>query len=312
MPPQSCVVPMHNGILLLNKPQDFTSHDAVAKLRGIFHQRRIGHAGTLDPMAEGLLVILLGGATRASDWASGLDKEYETRLRLGTVTDTQDITGHVLEQRDVHVTEAELAQVLHRFTGPLLQTPPMYSAVQVNGQRLYKLARKGVEIERERRAIEVTTLTMQQETPEMQADEIDLRVVCSKGTYVRTLCHDIGAALGCGGCMAALRRTRCGMFTLAQAHTFEELERAGGQLSDYVLPTDSVFSALPAVTANGEGALRVRNGAFLAPQHLMSGVVLPVGQLCRVYDGDTFVWLGESRELDMGGTAVFCKASFFC
>lgn len=302
---------MYNGILLLRKPQDFTSHDAVAKLRGIFRQRRIGHAGTLDPMAEGLLIVLLGSATRASDWAAGQDKEYLARLRLGIVTDTQDTTGTVLEEKPVCVTTQQLQAALREFTGRILQTPPMYSAVQVNGQRLYKLARKGVEVERERRAIEVAALTLQPRAADLPETDFDLRVVCSKGTYVRTLCHDIGEALGCGGCMAALTRTRCGNYELAQAHTFDELEQGRGELDRFVLPTETVFQSLPAVYTNEEGARRARNGAFLEQTSLESGVVPPVGEYCRVYADGAFVWLGESRELDRGGSAVFCKTSFF-
>jgi tRNA pseudouridine 55 synthase len=302
---------MYNGVLLLCKPQGFTSHDAIAKLRGIFGQRRIGHAGTLDPMAEGLLIVLLGSATRASDWAAGQDKEYIARLRLGTVTDTQDITGNILETRPVCVTEEELRKMLCGFTGPLLQMPPMYSAVQVGGQRLYKLARRGVEIERERREIVISSLEMlprERGTPET---DFDLRIVCSKGTYVRTLCHDLGAALGCGGCMAALTRTRCGGFTIGQAHTLEELECIKPNLSPFVLPTDTAFSGLPIVTANAAGIVRARNGAFLAQEHLAAGTLPPVGGLCRVYADNAFVWLGECRILDIGGDAVFCRASFF-
>lgn len=302
---------MYNGILLLRKPQTFTSHDAVAKLRGIFHQRRIGHAGTLDPMAEGLLVVLLGNATRASDWAAGQDKEYVTRLRLGTVTDTQDITGRLLETRPVHVTESALQETLRAFTGTLRQTPPMYSAVQVNGERLYKLARKGVEIARESREIRVTELVRLPQEPGIAENDFDLRIVCSKGTYVRTLCHDIGAALGCGGCMAALIRTRCGVFTLDQAYSFAELEEKGPALEACLLPTDAVFSELPAITVNAAGAIRARNGAFLSQEHLTAGEVPLEGTLCRVYADGTFVWLGESRTLDKGGTAVFCGVSFF-
>lgn len=302
---------MYSGVLLLSKPRGFTSHDAVAKLRGVFGQRRIGHAGTLDPLAEGLLIILLGSATRASDWAAGQDKEYIARIRLGTITDTQDITGNILETRPVCVTEEDLRKKLRSFTGPLLQTPPMYSAVQVNGQRLYKLARRGVEVERESRAIAVSALEMLPRSPETQDTDFDLRIVCSKGTYVRTLCHDIGAALGCGGCMAALTRTRCGSFTIAQAHTFEELESIRSNLSSYVLPTDSAFSSLPVVTANAAGIVRVRNGAFLAQDHIAAGTIPPTGGFCRVYADNAFIWLGESRELNMGGNAVFCKVSFF-
>ena len=302
---------MYDGVLLLHKPQGFTSHDAVAKARGIFAQRRIGHAGTLDPMAEGLLVVLLGGATRASDYAAGQDKEYIARLRLGLVTDTQDVTGTALTEQSADVPEEALRAALARFTGTVAQVPPMYSAVQVGGQRLYKLARKGVEVERQAREIHISALELLPRADGLRPDEWDLRVVCSKGTYVRTLCHDLGAALGCGGCMAALTRTRCGRFSLADACTFEELEGRRDDLSPFLRPTEEVFSDLPAVTVNESGAVRARNGAFLTEGELSSGEAPPEGCLCRVFDGGRLLWLGESRALDRGGVAVFCKVSFF-
>lgn len=302
---------MYNGVLLLDKPRGFTSHDAVAKARGIFGQRRIGHAGTLDPLAEGLLVVLLGSATRLCDYASGADKEYVARLRLGTTTDTEDVTGTVLAQRPGAVTAAELETALAAFRGEIEQKPPMYSAVQIGGQRLYKLARRGVEVERPSRAITVAALEALPRTPALAPEEWELRVVCSKGTYIRTLCADIGAALGCGGCMAALRRTRAGVFALDRAHTFAALEAVKPDLAPFVLPCDAVFPELPALTVSAAGAVRARNGAFLTAEHLAAGAVPPEGGLCRVYDGRSFVWLGESRALDRGGLAVFCRASFF-
>ena len=304
---------MLNGILILDKPQGFTSHDAVAKLRGMLRQKKIGHAGTLDPMATGVLVVLLGKATRASDHASGQRKEYAARLRLGLVTDTQDITGTVLEERPVQAGEEAVRAVLPAFTGGIRQLPPMYSAVQVNGRRLYDLARRGLEVERQSRDISVDTLELLPRQPGLPPRDFDLRAVCSKGTYIRTLCHDIGAALGCGGCMAALRRVRSGRFTLEDALTFEEISALleENALESRLFSTDSVFSDLPEVRLNAEGDIRAGHGSFFAEKHLQAGAVPPQGELCRVYDsGGAFCQIGQARELDRGGTAIFCKINF--
>ena len=316
---------MYNGILVFNKPEDFTSHDAVAKLRGILRQKKIGHAGTLDPMARGVLVVLLGSATRASDYASGQQKEYVARLRLGLTTDTQDITGTVLEEKDVQVSEEELLAALQSFTGDILQLPPMYSAVQVGGKRLYDLARKGIEVERQSRSIHVEKLQLCTDDrlaelgvtkgePCKEGVEYDLDAVCSKGTYIRTLCHDVGQALGCGGCMADLLRVRSGDFVLSQALTFaqvEELHR-NGDLERYIVPTDRVFSDLPAIYLNEAGDERASHGAFLSAQHIEQGQIPPEGTGCRVYDSlGQFIMTGKSGQLDRGGEAIFCDKTFF-
>lgn len=316
---------MYNGILVFNKPEDFTSHDAVAKLRGILRQKKIGHAGTLDPMARGVLVVLLGSATRASDYASGQQKEYVARLRLGLTTDTQDITGTALEEKDVQVSEEELLAALQSFTGDILQLPPMYSAVQVGGKRLYDLARKGIEVERQSRSIHVEKLQLCTDDrlaelgvtkgePCKEGMEYDLDAVCSKGTYIRTLCHDVGQALGCGGCMADLLRVRSGDFVLSQALTFaqvEELHR-NGDLERYIVPTDRVFSDLPAVYLNEAGDERASHGAFLGAQHIEQGQIPPEGTGCRVYDSlGQFIMTGKSGQLDRGGEAIFCDKTFF-
>ena len=301
---------MVNGILIVDKPRDFTSHDVVAKLRGMLRQKKIGHAGTLDPMATGVLVVLLGNATRASDHASGQSKEYIARLRLGQVTDTQDVTGTVLEERPVTVGEEELRAVLPAFTGDIDQLPPMYSAISVNGRRLYDLARKGVEVERQSREITIDKLELLGQRDER---EFDLRASCSKGTYVRTICHDIGQALGCGGCMADLRRVRSGRFTLEDALTFEEIAALleENALESRVFPTETVFSDLPAVTLTEEGDVRASHGNFFAPRHLAAGEMPPEGDLCRVYDSaGRFCQIGQTRTLDKGGLAVFCKINF--
>ena len=304
---------MVNGILIVDKPQDFTSHDVVAKLRGMLRQKKIGHAGTLDPMATGVLVVLLGNATRASDHASGQSKEYVARLRLGQVTDTQDISGTVLEEHPVTVGEEELRAVLPAFTGDIQQLPPMYSAISVNGKRLYDLARKGVEVERASRDIVIEELELLEGGQDLGDHEYDLRARCSKGTYVRTICHDIGAALGCGGTMAALRRTKSGRFTLENALTFEEIAAllAENALESRVFPTDSVFFDLPEVHLNAEGDVRASHGNFFAERHLASGDIPAEGQRCRVYDSaGRFCQIGETRQLDKGGLAIFCKINF--
>lgn len=304
---------MLNGILIVDKPQGFTSHDAVAKLRGILRQKKIGHAGTLDPGATGVLVVLLGSATRASDHASGQEKEYLARLRLGLVTDTQDTTGTVLFQRPAEVGEEELKSAVKAFTGEIDQIPPMYSALSVGGKRLYDLARKGVEVPREARRIDISALTLLPRREGLLPQEHELRVTCSKGTYVRTLCHDIGAFLGCGGCMAALRRVRSGRFTLDDALTLEQIValRDAGRLEQYIFPTETVFSDFPSVTLNSAGDARAAHGAFLTQEHLARGMLPPEGGRCRVFGSDgRFRQIGQAGPLDKGGQAIFCKINF--
>ncbi len=303
---------MVNGILIVDKPRDFTSHDVVAKLRGILRQKKIGHAGTLDPMATGVLVVLLGGATRASDHASGQRKEYIARLRLGVVTDTQDSTGTVLEEHPVEVSEDDLRVALAAFTGDIQQLPPMYSAISVNGKRLYDLARKGIQVERQSRDITIETLELLP-TQGLPRGEFDLRVVCSKGTYVRTICHDIGAALGCGGCMADLRRVRSGSFTQDEALTFDQIIalRDQGGLESRLHPIDSAYGDLPAVSLNEEGDIRASHGNFLGANHLKTGEIPGENAFCRVYDSrGRFCQIGRGGILDRGGSAIFCKTNF--
>ena len=211
---------MANGIIVIDKPQDWTSHDVVAKVRGILRERRVGHAGTLDPMATGVLPVFVGRATRAVEFAAESRKEYVAGLRLGVVTDTQDSTGTVLDRRPAAAGRADMEAALAGFRGEILQIPPMYSALKRDGKKLYELARQGKEVEREPRPITIYALELLEQTGE---EEYLLRVECSKGTYVRTLCHDLGAALGCGGCMCSLRRTRAAGFGLDRAVTLEAL-----------------------------------------------------------------------------------------
>ncbi len=301
---------MYNGILIFDKPQDFTSHDVVAKLRGILRQKKIGHAGTLDPMATGVLVILLGNATRASDYASARTKEYVAGLKLGITTDTQDTTGNVLTECEHNVTRQVLEQKLTEFLGTQAQLPPMYSAVSVGGTRLYKLARQGVEIERQSRDIEIEEIELLGETD----GAFDLRIVCSKGTYIRTLCHDIGASLGCGGCMSSLRRTAIGGFRVEDALDFDKVKQLHeeGRLEKVLFPTDSAFDDMPSVYLNEKGVSRAVNGAFISADEINDGSIPDTDVLCRVYDtkGD-FIMLGRGGELDRGGRALFCHKTFF-
>lgn len=233
-----------NGILLVDKPEGWTSHDVVAKLRGVLGERRMGHSGTLDPMATGLLVVFAGRATRAVSFSENHEKCYEARLRLGVETDTQDTTGTVLRSCPQHVTRAELEAVLPRFRGEIEQVPPMYSAIKVDGKKLYEIARRGGEVERRPRRIRIDELTIAGEAD----GEFLLNVRCSKGTYIRTLCHDIGAALGCGGAMSALRRTAVGMYRVEDAHTMAELTGMPREAAQKcLLPVDSLFAGCAAL-----------------------------------------------------------------
>lgn len=264
-----------NGILLVDKPRDWTSHDVVAKLRGVFGERRVGHSGTLDPLATGLLVVFFGKATKAVEFSEAAEKEYLAHLRLGIETDTQDITGTVLRTSSEIPDLAALESVLPRFCGEIQQIPPMYSAIKVNGKKLYDIARRGEEVERQPRVIFIRELSLLGE----ENGEFILRVRCSKGTYIRTLCHDIGQMLGCGGVMTALRRTRVGNYDVRVAHTvaaLTELER--DEAESLLLPLDSVFSDLKAVTLSDLNEAHCRNGRPFSLQ-------LPDGRY-RVYGKD--------------------------
>lgn len=244
-----------NGIVIVDKPQGWTSQDVTARLRRVFNTRRIGHGGTLDPMATGVLPVFVGRATRGVEFFEHAEKVYETTLRLGLTTDTEDISGTVLTQNPVSITPEQVEAVLNRFRGDIMQIPPMYSAIKVDGRKLYDLARKGVEVERKPRPITVFELTLLS----MEACDVRLRVHCSKGTYIRTLCKDIGDALGCGGCMAQLRRICAGEYTLAHAVPLETLLESENP-QDYLKSVDSMFASFHAVTLTPKQALRCRNG----------------------------------------------------
>ena len=258
---------MADGIIIMDKPAGWTSMDVCAKLRGILKTKKVGHAGTLDPMATGVLPVFVGSATKAVSFAENGDKEYIAGLRLGMTTDTQDTSGNVLERRETAVSRESLEAVLPRFTGEIQQIPPMYSAIKINGQKLYELARKGTEIQRSARNITIFELELLEQD---ESGDWTLRVLCSKGTYVRTLCHDIGQALGCGGCMSALRRTMAAGFTLAESHTLEEVQQAGESL---LAPTDSLFRQYPAHRLTTEKADRAcRCGNPIPAEGLAEGL----------------------------------------
>ncbi len=244
-----------NGIVIVDKPQGWTSQDVTARLRRVFNTRRIGHGGTLDPMATGVLPVFVGRATRGVAFFEHAEKVYETALKPGITTDTEDITGTVLTQLEAHITEEMVHSVLAQFRGEILQIPPMYSALKVNGKKLYELARAGKEVERKPRPITIHELTFLGFCDE----GIRLRVHCSKGTYIRTLCKDIGAALGCGGCMAQLRRVQAGQYSIRDAVALEELLNTENP-EQYLHSVDSLFSNYAALTLTQKQELRCRNG----------------------------------------------------
>ena len=242
-----------NGILLIDKPEGWTSHDVAAKLKGILRERRIGHSGTLDPMATGLLVMFVGRATRAVEFAEAQSKRYIAGLRLGVSTDTQDTTGNILRSCEASFTRAALSDAIKPFIGDIMQVPPMYSAIKINGQKLYDIARRGGEVERAPRCITIHSIDY---LGQERGDHL-LRIRCSKGTYIRTLCHDLGEYLGCGGCMAALRRTRSGSFSVENARRIGALTRAD---RDTLLPADTLFSAAASLTLTAAQEKRCRCG----------------------------------------------------
>ena len=276
---------MDSGILLINKEKGFTSFDVVAKLRGILHIRKIGHTGTLDPDAEGVLCVCVGKATKLIELLMDHDKEYETTLLLGTTTDTQDITGEVISQADiVDISKDQLKEAVSHFTGDTDQIPPMYSAKKVNGQRLYEAARKGQLVERKPVKIHIDDISI----IGFKSPRAELRINCSKGTYIRTLCNDIGETLGCGGCMERLLRTRVGRFTLEEAHTLSEVEKyaLSSNIDKIMLPVDSVLSDLFAFTCKEEAYMKLLNGNKLTDEELIGDEEGKKTEKIRVYTHD--------------------------
>ena len=275
---------MANGIIIIDKPADWTSMDVCAKLRGILKTKKVGHAGTLDPMATGVLPVFVGQATRGVSFAESGDKEYLAVLRLGLVTNTQDTSGQVLHRTEELPDRAALEAVLPRFTGEISQLPPMYSAIKIGGKKLYELARRGKEVERKPRSITIHEL----ELLEGEGTEYVLRVRCSKGTYVRTLCHDLGAALGTGGCMAALRRTAAGAYTAAQAVPLADI-LAHPAPESLLLPVDTLFAAHPALTLTPAQEKCCRNGASFTLR-------FAPGRYRLYAESGEFLALGEVRD----------------
>lgn len=275
---------MYHGMINVYKEAGYTSHDVVARLRGICKQKKIGHTGTLDPDAVGVLPVCLGNGTKLCEMLSDDTKEYVALLRLGIVTDTQDISGTVLARNKTDVSPEKAREAIGSFLGESMQIPPMYSALKVNGKKLYELAREGKEVERKARPVTISQLEILKE----EHPEYTLKVECSKGTYIRTLCHDIGQKLGCGAVMAALTRTRVGKFAIEEAHTLNELQSLAetGHLSDVVIPVEKMFEKMPAFYVKETGMKALKNGNQLKQEDLEGDFTEQIadGQEFRVYD----------------------------
>lgn len=274
---------MIHGIINIHKEKGFTSHDVVAKLRGIIGQKKIGHTGTLDPDATGVLPVCLGKATKLCDMLTDKNKTYETVLLLGKTTDTQDISGEVLSEKSTDgIDVGSVEACIKGFVGEYMQIPPMYSALKVNGKKLYELAREGIEIERKARPVVIYDICIK----EICLPRVRMEVKCSKGTYIRTLCHDIGEKLGCGGCMEELIRTKVSRFELSDSLTLREVQekKDAGLLGEILVPIDEMFAEYRSVTLKKEYAPLVYNGNMFAPKHMNERLELCDGEQVRVYD----------------------------
>ena len=288
---------MNDGVLLIHKPYGVTSFDVVARIRRLYGTKQVGHTGTLDPIATGLLPVLVGRAVKASQFLTEKDKEYVAGLRLGLTTDSEDVTGNILTQSSDIPDRETVLHTAKQFVGEIMQIPPMYSALKVGGEKLVDLARKGIVIEREARPITVHELDI-----EGDGADYTMRVFCSKGTYIRTLCADIGSKLGCGGIMSSLIRTKTGAFSLENAYTLEELEAmTPDERSALLLPTETLFEHLPKITLSDFFAGLSRNGCEIYQKKI--GSSHPLGAMLRVYDKNGFYAVGEIREYP-DGTAV--------
>ena len=274
---------MYNGIINVYKEAGFTSFDVVAKLRGILKQKKIGHTGTLDPDATGVLPVCLGKATKLCDMLTDKNKTYETVMLLGKVTDTQDISGTVLSEGATDTLDDETVKdVILSFVGDYMQVPPMYSALKVNGKKLYELAREGVEVERKARPVTILDIDIK----EINLPYVRMEVSCSKGTYIRTLCHDIGEKLGCGACMEELIRTRVSRFKLEDSMKLSQVQelKEAGHLEKILVPIDEMFSDYEAITLKEEFMSFVYNGNAFMPKHVKQYIELVDGKMVRVYD----------------------------
>lgn len=273
---------MINGILNIYKEAGYTSHDVVARLRGILKQKKIGHTGTLDPDAVGVLPVCLGKGTKLCNMLTDESKTYVAVLHLGIVTDTQDMSGTVLNQHPVLVSEAKVRDCIQSFEGEFMQIPPMYSALKVNGKKLYELAREGKEIERKARKVHFYEIHI----CEVEVPRVKIQVTCSKGTYIRTLCHDIGEKLGCGGCMESLVRTKVGQFTMEQSKKLDEIEKIvqDGAFVSILHTVESMFRQYPAVIMKPDSDKRIYNGNVFGTEHLQNGEGTNVSDCVRVFD----------------------------
>lgn len=298
---------MYHGIINVYKEAGFTSHDVVAKLRGICKQKKIGHTGTLDPDAVGVLPVCLGSATRLCDMLTDRQKEYVAKLRLGMVTDTQDISGKVLEQKEVNVSDEEFEGALMSFLGETMQVPPMYSALKINGKKLYELARQGREVERTPRPVTIYEI----EIIRRDSPEYTIRVRCSKGTYIRTLCHDIGQKLGCGGVMTGLTRTQVGEFKLEKAFTLLQLQQYADEerLSEIIFPIDGVFEKLSQLIVKEKSEKALLNGNQLKPGDVLISSEPVDGEEFRVYSHQGY-FFGVYRYEERRGLFVPVKMFF--
>lgn len=283
------------GVIIINKHEGVTSHRIVQILRKLFDTPRIGHTGTLDPMATGVLPILVGRAVKASDFLVAEDKEYIAEMTLGITTDTDDITGEILTERSEIPPEKAVLEAIYSFIGEIEQIPPMYSAIKIGGRKLVDLAREGITVERKSRKVTIKSIEA-----EMISEKVyKMRISCSKGTYIRTLCHDIGEKLSCGAAMSALKRTKSGNFTLENAYTVEELEALTiEERAEKVIPTESLFTDCPEINVNDFYAKLIRGGTELYQNKLKTNI--PLGQFVRIKHNNVFIALGQIKEFESG------------
>ena len=295
-----------SGVLLVNKHKGVTSHDIVFKIRRLFGTKKVGHTGTLDPLATGILPVLIGRSAKAAEYLLSENKKYIAEIKLGITTDTEDTTGNILTECDTLPTKDEFFAACKRFEGEISQIPPMYSALKVNGKKLVDLARQGIEIERQARKITIFSIV-----PSVISEEngiYRIEVACSKGTYIRTLCADIGAYLGCGAAMSALERTQSGDFLIENAHTIDELENMTEKEREaLLLPPESLFEGAPCVRFSEFFTRIFKSGCEIYQKKINTS--FPVGTYVRVYEGDEFLALAEVKEYE-GGSAIKSKKFF--
>ncbi|MBQ9744232.1 MAG: tRNA pseudouridine(55) synthase TruB [Clostridia bacterium] len=293
-----------NGVIIVNKHKGVTSHDIVFKIRKLFGTKKVGHTGTLDPMAEGVLPVLIGRAAKAAEYLTAEDKGYVAEIQLGITTDTEDTTGKILTKCDTLPTKAELFRACHHFVGDIKQIPPMYSALKVNGKKLCDLAREGIEIEREARSIHISQIIP--EEVDENAGIYRLTVDCSKGTYIRTLCADIGAYLGCGGAMSSLLRTKSGNFTLDCSYTIEQLENMTyEERCKLLIPTEELFSDCDKVVLSDFYSRLAKSGCEIYQSKIKT--FYPVNKFVTMWDTDGFFALGQVREYPNGSAIKAIK-----